>query len=99
MITFGPTPSPLFGRARSYAARHATTSEQGAVVHEGVELAVLPARVHALGEIFQVPLVKCAPDEAGVQRPGINADHDRSKAGLDHLLCQHLDGAGFSSLR
>ncbi len=28
VITFGPTPSPLFGRARSYAARHATTSAE-----------------------------------------------------------------------
>ncbi len=25
---FGPTPSPLFGRAAAYAARHATTSAE-----------------------------------------------------------------------
>jgi hypothetical protein len=52
----------------------------GVVVDEGVELAVLPARVHAFRQVTQEAFVECPPGKRAIHGPGIHADHNGPEA-------------------
>jgi hypothetical protein len=54
-------------------------------VDEGVELAVLAARVDAGWKVGEQRLVEASPDEAGVELVGIDAYEDRPEAGVGEL--------------
>ena len=57
-------------------------------VHEGVELAVLAARVDSGGQVGEEPRVVRAPGERRVEHARIDADDDRREAAVDELAGQ-----------
>src|SRR2546425_613139 len=57
-------------------------------VHEGVELAVLAARVDRGRQVCQQPFVELTTCEGSVQDSWIDTTDDRPKAGVDELSGQ-----------
>jgi diguanylate cyclase (GGDEF)-like protein/PAS domain S-box-containing protein len=63
--------------------------EDGTPVHEGVELALLAARVHRRRQVVEEIGVVLPPGEAPVQLRGIDADQHRAEPRLHELPRQH----------